>query len=162
MTPCAVGRRAQQVLDVELGLAEEDVGAFLLEHDDRAQQHAHRRRRHPAVLLEERLALVRVQELERRARSFRSSSGRSLSSQYLKISDRIDVCVSLRSSTLPSSSGPNELTVARTWRAALAAQRQELDRVAGRLEGQPERGHPLLDLGVASRRRARPGRSGRP
>ena len=38
--PLALGRRPQQVLDLELGLAEEDVGALLLEHDDRAQQHA--------------------------------------------------------------------------------------------------------------------------
>ena len=52
-------------------------------------------------------------------RSLRSSSGRSLSSQYLKMSARIDVCVSLRSRTLPSSSGPNEWTVARTWAPSL-------------------------------------------
>jgi hypothetical protein len=38
-----------------------------------------------------------------------------LSSQYLKISDRIEVCVSFRPSTLPRSSGPKEWTVARTW-----------------------------------------------
>ncbi len=49
------------------------------------------------------------------ARSVRSSSGRWLSSQYLKTSDRIEVWVSLRSRTLPSSSGPNEWTLARTW-----------------------------------------------
>ena len=53
------------------------------------------------------------------SRSLRSSSGRSLSSQYLKISARIDVCVSFRSRTLPSSSGPNEWTVARTWAPSL-------------------------------------------
>ena len=52
-------------------------------------------------------------------RSLRSSSGRSLSSQYLKMSARIDVCVSLRSRTLPSSSGPNEWTEARTWAPSL-------------------------------------------
>ena len=54
--PSAVVRK--QVLDVELRLAEEDVRAFLLEHDDGAHQDADRRRRHPAVLLEDRLALV--------------------------------------------------------------------------------------------------------
>ena len=49
-----------------------------------------------------------------RDRTGRAAAG-SLSSQYLKMSERTDVCVSLRSSTLPSNSGPNELTVARTW-----------------------------------------------
>ena len=68
-------------------------------------------------------------------RSARSSSGSWLSSQYLKTSDRIEVCVSLRPRTLPSSSGPNEWTVARTWAPQLARQRQELDRDGRRLEG---------------------------
>ena len=31
MIPCAAGRRPQEVVHVELGLAEEDVGALLLE-----------------------------------------------------------------------------------------------------------------------------------
>jgi hypothetical protein len=48
------------------------------------------------------------------ARSFRSRSGRSLSSQYLKTSERIEVCVSFRSRTLPRRSGPKLWTVART------------------------------------------------
>ncbi len=47
-------------------------------------------------------------------RSFRSSSGSWLSSQYLKTSASTDTWVSLRSSTLPSRTGPNEWTVART------------------------------------------------
>ena len=62
----AVGRGSEQVHDVELGLAEEDVGALLLEDDDRAQQDADRGARHPAVVGEDRLALVRREELERR------------------------------------------------------------------------------------------------
>ena len=67
MTPCAVGVDPHQVVDVELGLAEEDVGALLLERHDRAQEHARPTpARHAAVLLEDRLALVRGQELERR------------------------------------------------------------------------------------------------
>ena len=92
------------------------------------------------------------------ARSLRSSSGSSLSSQYLKTRARMEVWVSLRSSTLPSSSGPNELTVARTWRPELAAQRQELDRVPGRREWHAQRRHSLDDLRVrrvAGRRHAR-------
>ena len=80
---------------------------------------------------------VRRQEAQRRHEVLGSSSGGSLSSQYLKISDSTDVCVSLRSSTLPSRTGPNECTVAHL-RAALARQRQELDRVALRLERQAE------------------------
>ena len=116
----ALGRRAQEVLDVELGLAEEDVGAFLLEHDDRPQQHPDRRRstsrRTPRGSACPRPT---TRNLSVVARSLRSSSGRSLSSQYLKTSARIEVWVSLRSSTLPSSSGPNELTVARTCAPSL-------------------------------------------
>jgi hypothetical protein len=48
------------------------------------------------------------------ARSSRSRSGSELSSQYLKTSASTEVCVSLRSITLPSSSGPKDDTVART------------------------------------------------
>ena len=59
--------RAHQVRDVELRLAEERVGAGRLQLDDRAQQHADRGLREPAVLLERRLALVRREELQRRA-----------------------------------------------------------------------------------------------
>ncbi len=62
----ALGRRAQEVLDLELGLAEEDVGALLLEDDDRAQEHADRRARHPAVVGQDRLALVGREELQGR------------------------------------------------------------------------------------------------
>ena len=59
MIPSAVGRRPEEVGDVELGLAEERVGALLLEDDDRAQEDADRGGRHPAVVGEDRLALVR-------------------------------------------------------------------------------------------------------
>ena len=52
---------ADEVHHVELGLAEEDVGALLLEHHDRAQQDADRGRGHSAVLLEERLARLGVE-----------------------------------------------------------------------------------------------------
>src|SRR5207244_13258643 len=47
-------------------------------------------------------------------RAARSRRGSWLSSQYLKTTERIDVCVSLRLSTFPRRSGPNEWTVART------------------------------------------------
>ena len=63
--PSPSGRRPEQVLDLEFGLAEERVGAFLFEHDDRAQKDADRRARHPAVVGQDRLALVRGQELQR-------------------------------------------------------------------------------------------------
>ena len=54
--PCASS--AHQVLGLELGLAEERVGAFGLEVDQRAQDHARGRRRHRAERLELGLALV--------------------------------------------------------------------------------------------------------
>ena len=66
MTPAPSGAVRRRSADVELELAEEDVGALLLEDDDRAEQHADRRFRHPAVLGEDRLALVRREELEGR------------------------------------------------------------------------------------------------
>ena len=65
MMPWPSGVGPQQVVDVELRLAEEDVGALLLEHDDRAQEHADRGARHAAVVGEDGLALVGREELER-------------------------------------------------------------------------------------------------
>ena len=62
--PSAVVRH--EVVDVELRLAEEDVGAVLLDRDDRPQDHAQRRRADAAQVLEHGLAVVRAQELERR------------------------------------------------------------------------------------------------
>ena len=58
MIPSPSGVVRSRSVDVELGLAEEDVGALLLEDDDRAQEHADRRARHPAVVGQDRLALV--------------------------------------------------------------------------------------------------------
>ena len=52
-------------------------------------------------------------------RSGRSSSGSWLSSQYLKTIVSTLVWVSLSESALPSSSGPNELTVARSCTPSL-------------------------------------------
>ena len=66
MIPSPSGRRPEQVGDLELRLAEERVGALLLEDDDRAQEDADRRRRHPAVVGQDRLALVRREELQGR------------------------------------------------------------------------------------------------
>ena len=62
-----VGARAQEVLHLEGRLAEEGLGALLLQGDQRAQDDPEGRGRHPAVVLEDRLALVRAEELERRA-----------------------------------------------------------------------------------------------
>ena len=82
------------------------------------------------------------------SRSLRSSSGRSLSSQYLKISARIDVCVSFRSRTLPSSSGPNEWTVARTWAPSLPVSDRNSTGWPEAWKVQPSDVDPLDDLGV--------------
>ena len=57
--PPAVGSRAQQVVDLELRIAEELVAAALLEPDERAQQHADGLRREPADPGQLGLALVR-------------------------------------------------------------------------------------------------------
>ena len=58
MTPSPSGVVRSRSVDRELGLAEEGVGALLLELDDRAQQHAGGRRRQAADGLELGLALV--------------------------------------------------------------------------------------------------------
>ena len=170
MIPSPSGVVRSEVLDVELGLAEEDVGALLLEHDDRAQQHADRRRStsrrsRPGSACPRRT----TRNLRVAARSLRSSSGRSLSSQYLKISDRIEVWVSLRSRTLPSSSGPNEWTVARTcapslpdsdrnstgWPAGSNVQPSDVDALddlrVGRVARRGEPGQVALDVGDEDR-----------
>src|SRR6478736_3755091 len=82
-------------------------------------------------------------------RSFRSSSGRSLSSQYLKTSARMLVWVSLRSSTLPSSSGPNECTVARTCEPSLPESETNSTGWPAAWPGQP--GQVALDVGDEDR-----------
>ncbi len=107
------------------------------------------RARHAAVVGQDRLALVgRRGYLSVALRSLRSSSGRSLSSQYLKTRARIDVCVSLRSRTLPSSSGPNEWTVARTWAPSLPDRDRNSTGWPDGLERPAERGDALDDLRV--------------
>ena len=62
-----VGRRAHEVGDVELRLAEEVVSATLLEADERAEQDADGRGREPADASELVLARVGVEEREQRA-----------------------------------------------------------------------------------------------
>lgn len=86
----------------------------LLEREDRPQHDAHGRLRDAAVLLEHRLALVRREEPQRRAEVGQVESGRSRSSRKRNTSDSTAVWVSFRSSTLASSTGPNDSTVART------------------------------------------------
>ena len=75
----AVRRRAQQVGDRELRLAEELVAAALLEPDQRAQQHADGGGGEAADALELRLALVGVEEGQQRAQVGRGrrAAGRS-------------------------------------------------------------------------------------
>ena len=80
MMPRPSRRRAQQVLDRELGLAEELVAAAVLQPDERAQQHPDRLRRDAADAFEVGLAVVGVEVLSSARRSERSSSGRPFSS----------------------------------------------------------------------------------
>ena len=61
----AVGCHAHQVGDIERRLPEEDIRALLLQHDQRTQQDTHGRLGHAAVLIEDGLAKVGGQELER-------------------------------------------------------------------------------------------------
>ncbi len=63
----ASGPRLEQILDVEFGLAEEGLGALLLEFDNLAEDHANGGRRQPAVLGHGLLAFIAVEEVQRRA-----------------------------------------------------------------------------------------------
>ena len=77
----AVGRGAQQLGDVELGLAEELVPAAVLEPDQAAQQHAHGGSGQAADAVQLGLALRRSRGTSSSARrSERSSSGSPFSS----------------------------------------------------------------------------------
>ena len=170
MIALAVGRRAQQVVDVELGLAEEDVGALLLEHDDRAQQHADRRARHPAVLGEDRLALVRREELERRREVLEVEQRQVVVVAVLE-DQREDRGLRLvEVEDLAQQQRPERVDRRPHLRAELAGQRQELDRVAatartsrpsdvdalvhlrvGRVAGRGQAGQVALDVGHEDR-----------
>ena len=157
MTPSPSGRRSQEVLDLELGLAEEDVGAFLLEHDDGSQQHADRRGRHPAVVGQDRLALVGGEVLERGRQVLEveqrqvvvvavlEDEGQDRGLRLVQVEDLAEQQRAERVDGRPHL-GPE-----------LPGQRQELDRVARCLKGPAERGHALDDLRVrrvARRRQA--------
>ena len=101
--------------------------------DDRAQEHADRRARHPAVVGQDRLALVgRRGTSASRSRSLRSSSGRSLSSQYLKTSGEDRGLRLVEVEDLAEQQRPERVDRRPDLGAELARQRQELDRVAGR------------------------------
>src|SRR3954471_20450351 len=65
--PAPVGRRTQQVGDVELRLAEELGASAVLETDQRTQEHTHRLRRQTADAGELCLAVVGVEEGQQRA-----------------------------------------------------------------------------------------------
>src|SRR3954471_18362983 len=65
--PAPVGRRTQQVGDVELRLAEELGASAVLETDQRTQEHTHRLRRQTADAGELCLAVVGVEERQQRA-----------------------------------------------------------------------------------------------
>ena len=146
--PGAVGRRSEEVQYVELRLAEEDVGALLLENDDRAQQDSDRCGRHPAVVGEDRLALLGRQELEGRH-------------EILEIEQRVVVVVAVLEDQrqdrglglvqvehLAQQQRPERVDGRADLRTAFAAERQVFDRVASRLVQHAERRHPLLDARI--------------
>jgi hypothetical protein len=108
-----VGLHLHQVVQVELRLAKEVLGALLLQLDHLAQQHADGGLRHAAVLRQ----LVRAvagEVLQDGAQVGKSRRSSPLSSQYLKTRLSTLVCVALSPSTLARSTGPNDETVARS------------------------------------------------
>ena len=146
--PLPVRGRPEQVVHVELGLAEEDVGALLLDGHDRAQDHAQRRRADPAQVLEDRLAVVGAEELERRPQV-----GEIQQRQVLVVAvaedqrqDRGLGVVEVQD--LAQQERPERGDARADVGADLAGQRQDLERVAGRLERHLERLAPADDVGV--------------
>ena len=148
MTPVPSGRRPEQVVDVELGLAEEDVGALLLEGHDRAQEHPERGARHPAVLVEDRLALVRAEvaqgrrqvgQVEQRQLVVVAVLEDQAEDRGLGVVEVEDLAQEERAEAVDG--GPD-------LGAELPAERQELDRVAGGLERPAEARAALDDLRV--------------
>ena len=126
--------------------------------DQLPQQHADRRLRDAAVVRAARRRPRRSGAASTARRSLKSSSGSRRSSQYLNTSDSTLAWVSLRPSTLPSSSGPNDDTVARSWAPQLAAEAEQLDREAGRAPGVAGlRARARSTRGLRLARRGQPG-----
>ena len=153
----AVRRRPEEVGHVELELAEEGVGALLLEDHDRAEQHTDRRARHPAVLGEDRLALVRGEELERRRQVLQVEQRQVVVVAVLE-DEREDRRLGLvEVEDLAEEQRAERADGGPHLRPELAAERQELDRVARRLERPGQRFGTFDDLRV--RRIARRGQA---
>ena len=148
MIPCPAGVGPHEVLDLELGLAEEDVGALLLEADDGAKDDAQGRRADPAVVLEDDLPLVRAEELEGRAEVVEVEQGQVVVVAVLE-DEREDAGLGLvEVEDLAEEERPERVDGRPDLRAELAGEREELDRVAVRLEVPAELLRPRLDLRV--------------
>ena len=134
--PLPSGGRPDEVVGVELGLAEEDAGALLLERDDRPEDHAEARRRDAAEVLEHRLAVVRAQELERRPQ-VREVEQRQVLVVAVAEDERQDRGLGVvEVEDLAQQQRPERRDARPDVRALLARQRQDLDRVALGLEGE--------------------------
>ena len=122
---------------------------------DRAQEHADRRARHPAVVGEDRLALVGRQELERRLEVLEVEQRQVVVVAVLEDQGEDRGLGLVEVEDLAEQQRPERVDRRPDLGAELARQRQELDRVAGRLERPAERRDALDDLrvGRVARRR---------
>ena len=157
--PSAVVRRRSR--DVELGLAEEDVGALLLEGHDRADQHAERRARHPAVVGQDRLALVGAEVLQGRRQVGQVEQRQGVVVAVLEDERQDRGLGVVQVEHLAQQQRAEAVDGRPDLGAELAAQRQELDRMAGRLERPVEARRSARSPSGSSRRpgAARPVRS---
>ncbi len=145
MTPRPSGSGADEVGDIELRLAEELGAAAGLEPDEAAQEHPDGRRGEPADPLELRLAGVRLEEREERAQVGQVEEGEALLVGVVEDEREALLLGLVRLEDLGEQLRA-EVGDGCAHRDARpdAAERQVLDRVATRLEGQPELTHPLL------------------
>ncbi len=156
--PAPVRRRAQEVRDVELGLAEELGPAPRLEPDERAQENAHGLGREAADAPQLLASAVRVEEREQRAQVGEVEEREALLVRVVE--DELEALFLRR--VRAQHLRQEERAEVRDRRAhrhagADAAEGQVLDRKAGRGEGEPELGRALLRRAV---RRAGHGHSG--
>jgi hypothetical protein len=148
--PEAIGGRPQEVGDLELRLAEERVGSLLLEDDERSEEDPDRRRRHPAVVGEDRLALVRREELQRRGEVLEVEQRQVVVVAVLE-DEREDRRLRLVQPEDPAEEQRSEgVDGGADLGPERAREREELDRVARGLERPGHRRGPLDDLRVGA------------
>jgi hypothetical protein len=155
MIPAAVGRLAQQVIDVELGGAEERIGLLLFELDDLADDDARGGGRHPAVFRHLGLAAVAVQMVHQRPQVLEVDERQPAVVGVLEGEGEHALLRVVELEHLAQQDRPKARDrCPQTDPGAVAVEGQELDRVGGRrIVGVADGGRPGGDLVVRFGRR---------